>query len=63
LVAALQKASHRLWSPTREQEGLFVDLMTARLDRAKIAAAFGIDMKTLTLYLARLAAAEDAPYS
>lgn len=63
LVAALQKASHRLWSPAKEQREWLIDALTARLDRAKIAAAMGIDVATLVDYLERLSAAEDAPYA
>jgi hypothetical protein len=49
------------WTPTSEQAELLVDMLTARLDRAKIAAALGIDVETLVDYLERLAAAQDAP--
>jgi hypothetical protein len=49
------------WTPTSEQAELLVDMLTARLDRAKIASALGIDVETLVDYLERLAAAQDAP--
>jgi hypothetical protein len=49
------------WAPTGAQADLLVDMLTARLDRAKIAAALGIDVATLRSYLERLAAAQDAP--
>ena len=61
MVAALQKASHRLWSPPREQAELLVDMMTARLPVERIAQRLNVDVETLAEYLARLAAAEDAP--
>jgi hypothetical protein len=51
------------WTPTRAQADLLVDMLTARLDRAKIAQRLNIDEATLRSYLERLAAAEDAPYS
>jgi hypothetical protein len=51
------------WRPTRSEQELLIDMLTARLDRAKIVAALGIDEATLRSYLERLAAAEDAPCS
>jgi hypothetical protein len=49
------------WRPTRAQAELLIDMQTARLPAATIAAALGIDVATLRSYLERLAAAEDAP--
>jgi hypothetical protein len=50
------------WHPTKAEASLLVDLLVARMPPAKIANSFGIDVRTLTAYLARLSAAADAPY-
>jgi hypothetical protein len=49
------------WTPTSGQADWLIDALTARLDRAKIAAILGIDVATLRSYLERLEAAEHAP--
>jgi hypothetical protein len=41
---------------------LLVDMLTARMPKAKIAAFLHIDVRTLTAFMHRLSAAADAPY-
>lgn len=50
------------WHPTKAEADLFVDMLTARIPLAKVAAFFHIDVQTLTAFLHRLSAAVDAPY-
>lgn len=49
------------WTPTRAQAELLIDMLTARLPAEKIAQRLNVDVAALKEYLARLAAAEDAP--
>jgi hypothetical protein len=49
------------WTPTKQEAEPLIDMLTARLPAARIAQRLNIDTATLIEYLARLAAAQDAP--
>src|SRR5580704_16237752 len=50
------------WHPTKAEASLLVDLLVARMPKAKIAEFLHIDERTLAAYMHRLSAAADAPY-
>ena len=50
------------WHPTKAEASLLVDLLVARMPKAKIAEFLHIDEPTLAAYMHRLSAAADAPY-
>jgi hypothetical protein len=50
------------WRPTKAEAELLVDMTTARLAPAKIAATLGIDLSVLRDYVHRLSAAARAPW-
>ena len=54
-------APFKCWRPTKPEADLLIDMLTARMPKAKIAAFLYIDVRTLTAFMHRLSAAADAP--